>query len=136
MLGCTGSLRYMAPEVALNQPYNEKVDMYSYAIILYEIITGCAPFSGLNRDQFHAKVITNAYRPDFEYDDYGRQIYVRPHIQNIVSKCWDPLPSTRLTAKEVFEVVRAEELDAIKKTEGQNFLKKTATSFFGKKDTI
>ena len=28
MTGCTGSLRYMAPEVTLRLPYTEKVDVY------------------------------------------------------------------------------------------------------------
>ena len=30
LTGNTGSLRYMAPEVALRQPYTEKVDVYSF----------------------------------------------------------------------------------------------------------
>ena len=33
MTGCTGSLRYMAVEVAANEAYNEKVDIYSFGII-------------------------------------------------------------------------------------------------------
>jgi len=32
MTGDTGTLRYMAPEAALNKPYTEKVDVYSFAI--------------------------------------------------------------------------------------------------------
>ena len=67
MSGCTGSLRYMAPEVALNQPYNEKVDMYSYAIILYEIITGVAPFSGFKKDEFYTRVVKNRYHNIYIY---------------------------------------------------------------------
>lgn len=34
----TGSMRYMAPEVALKKPYNEKADVYSFGILLYEIV--------------------------------------------------------------------------------------------------
>jgi len=34
----TGSMRYMAPEVALKKPYNEKADIYSFGILLYEIV--------------------------------------------------------------------------------------------------
>ena len=32
MTGGTGSMRYMAPEVALGKPYNEKVDVYSKCV--------------------------------------------------------------------------------------------------------
>ena len=35
MTGCTGSIRYMAPEVSLDMPYSEKVDVYSYALVLW-----------------------------------------------------------------------------------------------------
>jgi serine/threonine protein kinase len=35
--GNTGSLRYMAPEVALDKPYNHKVDVYSFGILLWQV---------------------------------------------------------------------------------------------------
>lgn len=35
--GNTGSLRYMAPEVALEKPYNHLVDVYSYGIMLWQV---------------------------------------------------------------------------------------------------
>jgi len=38
MSGKVGSCPYMAPEVWKKQPYNEKVDVYSFAIILWEIL--------------------------------------------------------------------------------------------------
>ena len=35
--GRTGTLMYMAPEVYLKQPYNDKADVYSFSIIAYEV---------------------------------------------------------------------------------------------------
>ena len=35
--GCTGSRLYMSPEVYQGLPYNEKVDVFSFAIVLYEV---------------------------------------------------------------------------------------------------
>jgi hypothetical protein len=40
MTGNTGSLRYMAPEVALRKPYTEKVDVYSFGIMVWQMATG------------------------------------------------------------------------------------------------
>lgn len=40
----TGSPRYMAPEVALGQPYNEKCDTYSMAILIWQMLAGKEPF--------------------------------------------------------------------------------------------
>ena len=53
MTGETGSLRYMAPEVMSNEPYNHLVDMYSMGVILFELmvhnhsISSQAHFSGV-----------------------------------------------------------------------------------------
>ena len=44
MTGETGSPRYMAPECHLNQPYNEKVDIYSFAMCVWEMIELEVPF--------------------------------------------------------------------------------------------
>jgi len=49
MTGCCGSLRYMAPEVQDDDEegialYNDKVDVYSGAMVLYFIATGHPPF--------------------------------------------------------------------------------------------
>ena len=38
MSGRTGTLMYMAPEVYLKQPYNDKADVYSFSIIAYELL--------------------------------------------------------------------------------------------------
>lgn len=35
--GGTGSYLYMAPEVKLDQPYSEKVDIFSLGVIMYEL---------------------------------------------------------------------------------------------------
>ena len=63
--GCTGSYRYMAPEVALNKPYNEKVDIYSFGLLLYELWTGITPFQEDNRDKFYETVSTDVFNDCF-----------------------------------------------------------------------
>lgn len=45
----TGTLRYMAPEVFLNRPYNLKVDIYSLGLIIYFIITNENPFNSYSK---------------------------------------------------------------------------------------
>ena len=44
MTGETGSYRYMAPEVFRHEIYNEKVDVYAFAMIFYELLEGIPPF--------------------------------------------------------------------------------------------
>ncbi|KAK3165029.1 hypothetical protein QOZ80_1AG0028020 [Eleusine coracana subsp. coracana] len=45
-----GTLGYMAPEWALNLPINAKVDVYSYGVVLLEIMTGNRISSGITVD--------------------------------------------------------------------------------------
>mmetsp|Transcript_32431 Transcript_32431/g.53635 ORF Transcript_32431/g.53635 Transcript_32431/m.53635 type:complete len:347 (+) Transcript_32431:871-1911(+) len=63
MSGETGSLRYMAPEVADSLPYNHKADVYSFGIILWELNTLKKPFDGLDREQFYERVVHGGERP-------------------------------------------------------------------------
>eukprot|EP00899_Mesostigma_viride_P001785 jgi/Mesvir1/11607/Mv00016-RA.1 len=44
MTGETGSYRYMAPEVFKHKPYDKSVDVYSFAIILYEMVEGAPAY--------------------------------------------------------------------------------------------
>lgn len=63
MSGKTGSLRYMAPEVALEKPYNETVDVYSLAILAWEIFDMSTPFKGYSVAMHNELVIGKGGRP-------------------------------------------------------------------------
>ncbi len=81
MSGETGSLRYMAPEVAKGQPYNQKVDVYSFGMILWELVAYEKPFDGMNREQFYERVVHQGYRPDITKKF--------PHdLADLIRKCW------------------------------------------------
>lgn len=44
MFSFPGTYVYMAPEVIRSEPYSEKCDVYSFSIILNELITGQYPY--------------------------------------------------------------------------------------------
>lgn len=52
LTGQTGSLRYMAPEVAMCQPYNHKAEVFSFADVLWEMGSHERPFRDLSTDTF------------------------------------------------------------------------------------
>ena len=43
-LGLLARFRRMAPEVVLGMPYTEKVDVYSFGLLLWQMTSGEAPF--------------------------------------------------------------------------------------------
>ena len=58
-----GSIPYMAPEVALGKPYNEKCDVFSFGILLYEIISLKPPFSMAIKHKYSSLVAKGGKRP-------------------------------------------------------------------------
>lgn len=63
MTGHTGSIRYMAPEVAMDMPYNQSVDVYSFSIILWEMVHRKRPYAQMNVTLHRARVCENQERP-------------------------------------------------------------------------
>ena len=87
MTGNTGSLRFMAPEVVLGKPYTEKVDVYSFAIVLWAIARNDEPFAGFNVASHKQRVAIGGERPKLSKswpDDF----------KCLLTECWDP-DSTR-----------------------------------------
>jgi len=66
LTGNTGSLRYMAPEVALNQAYNLKADAYSFAIVFWQICSLTVPYAGYNCKMHADFVVVGGHRPKIE----------------------------------------------------------------------
>ena len=84
MTGFTGTLVYMAPEVYLNQPYNEKVDVYSFAMILWELISGEQVFSNMSKDEHMQEVVLGGQRPSLS------PILARAPagVARLLERCW------------------------------------------------
>ncbi|CAJ1970355.1 unnamed protein product [Cylindrotheca closterium] len=66
LTGDTGTMRYMAPEVALNKAYTEKADVYSFGIILWQVLALEIPYGPLPDDGIYRKVVHCGGRPKIE----------------------------------------------------------------------
>uniref|UniRef100_A0A6V7QRX8 non-specific serine/threonine protein kinase n=1 Tax=Ananas comosus var. bracteatus TaxID=296719 RepID=A0A6V7QRX8_ANACO len=82
MTGETGSYRYMAPEVFKHRKYDKKVDVFSFAMILYEMLEGDPPFSNLEPYEA-AKYVSEGHRPTFRAKGY------LPELKELTTQCWD-----------------------------------------------
>jgi serine/threonine protein kinase len=107
MTGHTGSRRYMAPEVAQNQPYDKSVDVYSFGVLLWEICSLEKPFSGYCSKKHMTNVIIGGERPKM---DHAHTAFWPTALQNMIRNCWSSRPedrpsfeSARKTLEEVTE---------------------------------
>ncbi|KAL5212890.1 hypothetical protein ABZP36_023737 [Zizania latifolia] len=77
-----GTPEWMAPEVLRNEPSNEKCDVYSFGVILWELATLRVPWSGLNPMQVVGAVGFQNRRLDIPKE-------VDPLVASIISSCWE-----------------------------------------------
>jgi serine/threonine protein kinase len=84
----------MAPEVADGLPYNFKADVYSFGIILWELVAGKKPFEGLSRDLFYERVVHGGERPII------RSKWPKD-LSTLMSQCWDADISNRPRFREI-----------------------------------
>ncbi|KAJ3437849.1 f-box only protein [Anaeramoeba flamelloides] len=94
-----GTYRYMAPEVARAESYSYQCDVYSFSLILLEIITKERPFHDLTENQvfaYHFKNTNNSpKRPKISEE-------IDPEIKTLIETCWSEEPDRRLTFEEVY----------------------------------
>lgn len=56
-----GSYRWMAPEMIRNKPHGRKVDVYSFGLILWEMVSGSTPFAQMTPIQAAYAMVNKVY---------------------------------------------------------------------------
>ena len=83
-----GTSQWMAPEVLNLQPYSEKADVYSYGILLWEMLSRDIPFRGMKDIQIAMAVIHHGSRPLMPQD-------APPKLAKLIERCWNRDPEVR-----------------------------------------
>ncbi|CAG2166060.1 unnamed protein product [Oppiella nova] len=84
----TGSARWMAPEVFRDNQYNEKCDVYSFGVIVWELMARQLPFTLLDSIYAILWAVNSGERPP--------RFANCPHnIDNLMTRCWDKDPTVR-----------------------------------------
>jgi serine/threonine protein kinase len=89
MTGETGSYRYMAPEVFLHEQYDKSVDVFSFAMVLYEMFEGAAPFEEEAAYDAAQLVADEDRRPEMKAKTYPLG------MQELIWRCWSRKPKER-----------------------------------------
>ena len=95
--GAKGTPAYMAPELLQSNTFTEKTDVYAYGMIVFEVLAGDTPWSGLNQMQIMMQVCIQKDRPKI---DGGAPA----DLVALMQRCWDHEPDARPT----FAAIKAE----------------------------
>ena len=101
----TGTYRWMPPEIIRHESYSFAADVYSYALVLWQLVTHEIPFKNLSQIEAAGKVAVERARPPL------------PHgtpelIIALIETCWRENPDERLSfhqilveLKEIYKVL-------------------------------
>jgi len=94
-----GTPLWMSPEVLQGKPLNEKVDLYSYGIVLWEMLTGEEPYGDHDSYNTFVKAICNDNeRPELPED-------MHQSLKNLLELCWHREPEKRPTFDLIIELL-------------------------------
>ncbi|CAN7111246.1 unnamed protein product [Brassica rapa subsp. narinosa] len=77
----TGTHRWMAPEVIEHKPYSHKADVFSYRIVIWELLTG------------------HGLRPKIPKKTH-------PKVKGLLQRCWNQDPKDRPEFEEIIEMLQ------------------------------
>ncbi|KAG4168804.1 hypothetical protein ERO13_A12G047900v2 [Gossypium hirsutum] len=99
--GVRGTLPWMAPELlnGSSSKVSEKVDVFSFGIVLWEILTGEEPYANMHYGAIIGGIVSNTLRPPVPS-------YCDPEWKLLMEQCWAPDPVVRPSFTEIARRLR------------------------------
>jgi len=114
-----GTPMYMAPELLLNQEYGQAVDIFSYAVLCYEVMQRKIPYTD------------ETFTHSWDISDFvtkGNRLQIPKtfpeEIQKIIAECWVADPASRPKFPEIEERMESLWKDMYQKHVAEKQLKK------------
>jgi serine/threonine protein kinase len=100
--GCTGSRRWMAPEVCLCTLYGLSSDVYSYSLLFYHVMTLDLPYKQHDLKKHMKQVVLGGERPN------GTRIKTSLKLRDIVIQGWNKERHKRPSMSTICDVIQHE----------------------------
>lgn len=106
MTSCTGSFRYMAPEVNQDQAYyNQSMDVYSFGILLWQMMFLETPFKNHFSPEYHKKMVAKGTRPSLNVKKLKQW---SPSLKDLLTRCWSTNLTERPDIRDVMAILKEE----------------------------
>lgn len=120
----------MAPEV-FEEEYTKESDVFSFAMLAYELITGIEPYNGFNKINFQDEIKNKGNRPKFSDD-------IPDAYMQLIEGCWSDDPNERPSFDEIVNNLEnnkdfiTDSIDENEYLEYVQLIKKSPKKFFAK----
>ncbi|KAE8667611.1 Serine/threonine-protein kinase HT1 [Hibiscus syriacus] len=98
--GFTGTYRWMAPEMIKEKHHTKKVDVYSFGIVLWELLTALTPFDNMTPEQAAFAVCQKNARPPLPSS-------LLPAFSHLINRCWSSNPEKRPPFNEIVLILES-----------------------------
>ncbi|PWA59428.1 integrin-linked protein kinase family [Artemisia annua] len=88
---------YIAPEIYKDELFDGGVDVYSFGLILYEMMEGVQPFYPKPPEEVVKLMCVDVQRPTFK----SKSKYYPPDLKELIEECWYPDLSIRPKFSEI-----------------------------------
>ncbi|KAK9810110.1 hypothetical protein WJX72_005012 [[Myrmecia] bisecta] len=97
----TGTVTHMAPELLSEGRGSRAADVYSFGILMWEVLTGRTPYHHMSKVQIMVGVVSEDMRPAFPPA-------CPPWYRDLASSCWVAEPKCRPNFAEICHAIRVQ----------------------------